>query len=161
MFRICPECLIWSISWLNGHLKGDRSQNKSWRGLGVKKWIILVTWDKFKTLCSVMLWWPFWCMLVHFGAFWCTSCATPWPHNDLHWLIYSSKCPFTPEIVHISHSGQIWNNLLCHAMDTILVHYGALWCILVNLMCNPMTPWWLAPTPTPFQVSIYSRNGLH
>ena len=35
VFRICPEWLIWSISWLNGHLKEDRSQSKSWRGHGV------------------------------------------------------------------------------------------------------------------------------
>ena len=34
-FRICPQWLIWSISGLNGHLKGDRSQKQSWRGGGV------------------------------------------------------------------------------------------------------------------------------
>ena len=28
---ICPECLIWSISGVYGHLKGDRSHSKSWR----------------------------------------------------------------------------------------------------------------------------------
>ena len=32
------------------------------------EWITFVTQDKFKTLCSVMIWRPFWCLLVHFGA---------------------------------------------------------------------------------------------
>ena len=98
-----------------------------------------------------MLWEPLWCILVNFGAFWCIPCATAWPLNDFLWLLYPSKCPFMDDI---SDSGQIWNTLLCHAMDTILVLFGAFWCILVHIMCNPMTPPWLALTPPPFQVSI-------
>ena len=153
----------------------------------IRKWIILVTQDKFKTLCSDMLWRPFRCILVHFGAphvqphdsmtpwplhdwlwllslfkcplnpemdhishseqirntlhchammatlvhfgaFWCTSCAAPWPPNDLLWLLSSFKCPFNLEINHISHWGQIRNTLLCHAMIAQLVHFGAFWC---------------------------------
>ena len=35
VFRIFPEWLMWSISWVNGHLKGYRSQSKSWRSHGV------------------------------------------------------------------------------------------------------------------------------
>ena len=35
VFQICPEWLMWSISGVNGHLKGDRSQSKSWRSHGV------------------------------------------------------------------------------------------------------------------------------
>ena len=35
VFQICPESLIWPISGLNGHLKGNWSQNQSWRGGGV------------------------------------------------------------------------------------------------------------------------------
>ena len=103
-----------------------------------------------------MLWEPLWCILVNFGAFWCIPCATAWPLNDFLWLLYPSKCPFMDDI---SDSGQIWNTLLCHAMDNILVLFGAFWCILVHIMCNPMTPPWLALTPPPFQVSIYSRYG--
>ena len=86
-------------------------------------------------LCSVMLWEPLWCILVNFGAFWCIPCATPWPLNDFLWLLYPSKCPFTPEMDDFSHSGQIWNTLLCHAMDTILVLFGAFWCT------SCATPW--------------------
>ena len=98
-----------------------------------------------------MLWGPFWCILVHFGAFWYASCVTLWPHNDLHWLLYPSKCPFTPEMNHISHSVQIWNTLLCHGMDTILVHFGAFWCT----SCATQWPlhdllWLLFPFKCPF-----------
>ena len=35
VFRICPEWLMWSMSGVNGHLEGRRSQSKSWRGRGV------------------------------------------------------------------------------------------------------------------------------
>ena len=67
-------------------------------------------------------------ILVRFSAFWCTSCATLWPHNDLHWLLYPSKCPFTPEMDHISHSGQIRDTLLWNEMETTLMHFGPFWC---------------------------------
>ena len=94
----------------------------------ILKWIILVTQDKFETLCSVMLWRPLWCILVHFGAFWCTSCLTPWPLHDLLWLLYPFKCSFTPEMDHIGHSEQIRNTLLSHGTVTILVHFSPFWC---------------------------------
>ena len=50
------------------------------------------------------------------------------------------KGSWGPEIDHIKHSGQIQNALLCHAMRTIMVHFGQFWCILVHTMCNRMTP---------------------
>ena len=59
------------------------------------------------------------------GAFWCSSCTTPWTLHNLLWLLYPSRCPFHPEMDYISHSGWIQNSLLCHAMMTILVHFGA------------------------------------
>ena len=101
------------------------------------------------------------CYCDHFGSFWCTSCATLQPLHDLFWLLSLFKCPFTPEMDHISHSGQICNTLLSHGTVTILVHFGAFNAILVHLMCNPMTLPWLALTPIPFQMSIYSRNGSY
>ena len=73
--------------------------------------------------------------MVHFGAFWWTSCATPWPLDDLLRLLHPFKCPFIPEMDYISHSAQIRKTLLCHAMDTILVHFGAFW----STSCA--TPW--------------------
>ena len=76
-----------------------------------------------------------WCFLVHFGAFWCASCATPWPLHDLLWLLYPSKCPFTPEMDHMSHSGQIRNTFLCDGTVTILVYFGPFWCT------SWATPW--------------------
>ena len=94
----------------------------------IQKWAILVTQDKFKTQSSVMLWKQFWCNLVHFGALWCTSCATPWPLYDLLWLICPFKCPFTPEMDRISHSGQIRNILPSHGTVTILVCFHQFWC---------------------------------
>ena len=58
----------------------------------------------------------------------CISCVTPWPLHDFSWLLSPFECPFNPEWDHISHSGQIWNTLLCHDMVTILVHFGPFWC---------------------------------
>ena len=100
----------------------------------IKNWIILVTQEKFEILCSVMLWWPFCCILVHFGAFWCPSCATPWPLHDLLWLLYPSKCPFIREMDLISHSGQIQNALLSLGTVTILMHFGSFWSIMVHFV---------------------------
>ena len=120
----------------------------------IQKWITFFTQDIFKILCSVMVQWPFLCILVHFDAFWCIQCVTPWLVHDLLWLPSPFKCPLTPEMDYISHSGQIQNTLLCHAMETTLVHFGQFWCLLVHLMCNPITPPWLSLTPILFQVSI-------
>ena len=122
---------------------------------------ILVTEGKFETFWSVLQWWPFGCILVHFGSFWCTSSATPWPLHDLLGLLSTSKCPFNPKMDHISHSWQNRNNLLCHAMETTLVHFDQFWCLLVHLMCDPMTPPWHALSPILFQVSIQSKNGSY
>ena len=127
----------------------------------IQKCIILITQGKFKTLCSLLLWWPFWWIQAHFGAFWCTSCSTPKPLHDLPRLLSSFKCSSYPKMDYISHSGQIRNALLCHVVVTILVHFDAFWCILVHLMCDPLTPPWLALTPLPLQVSIKSRNGSY
>ena len=80
-------------------------------------------------------------ILEHFGAFCCILVHLGAPHVQPHGpSMTCTKRPFTPEMGHISHSGQIRNTLLCHAMDTILMRFGAFWCILVHLMCNPMTP---------------------
>ena len=117
--------------------------------------------NKFEIPCSVMLWTSFKNILVHLGAFWCASYATPWPLHDLLWLLCPSKHPFTPEIDHMSHSGQISNYFALRCNGAHFVLFGPFWCILVRLMCNPMTPPWLALTPITFEVSIYSRNGLH
>ena len=97
--------------------------------------------------------------LVHLGA--------PRVHNYNLFVTSPNslfKCPFNAGIDHISHSGQIWITLLSHGTVTILVHFGALWWILMHfgdLMSNPMSPPWLALTPIPFQMSIYSRNGSY
>ena len=113
-------------------------------------------------LCSVMLWEPLWCILVNFGAFWCIPCATAWPLNDFLWLLYPSKCPFMDDI---SDSGQIWNTLLCHAMDNILVLFGAFWCILVHFGAHhvqPHDPSMTCSDSATFpslHYSIYSRYG--
>ena len=85
---------------------------------------------------------------MHFGAFWCTSCATPWPLHDLLWLLYPSKCPFTPEMGHMSHSGQIRNTFLCDGTVTILVYFGPFWC----------TSW---ATPWPFFIKFSSSHQKH
>ena len=77
----------------------------------------------------------FWCILVNFVAFCCTLCATPWPLYDLLWLLSRFKRLFTPEMDHISHSGQIRNTLLCHVTVNILVHFVAFCCTLCA------TPW--------------------
>ena len=34
----------------------------------IQKLITLITQDNFETLCYLLLWWAFWCTLVHFGA---------------------------------------------------------------------------------------------
>ena len=86
--------------------------------------------------------WPFCSILLHFGA----------PHvrplHDSHWLLFPSKCPFNPEKDHISHSGQNQNT---SAVSYNGDHVGAFWCILVHLMCDPMTPpWLLCPFNCPF-----------
>ena len=75
-------------------------------------------------------------ILVHLAICWCTSCATPWLLHDFLWFLSPFKCPLTPEKDHISHSEQIQNTLLRH---DLFGHFGAFWCILVHLMCDPMT----------------------
>ena len=37
VFWICPQWLMWVISGVNGHWKGDSSQSKSWRSHGVAR----------------------------------------------------------------------------------------------------------------------------
>ena len=114
----------------------------------LQKWITLVTQDKFRNtlLCDAMV--TILCFLVHFGAFWCASCATPWPLHDLLWLLYPSKCPFTPEMDHMSHSGQIRNTFLCDGTVTISVYFGPFWC----------TSW---ATPWPLFIEFLSSQQKH
>ena len=78
-----------------------------------QKWITLVTQDKFEMLCSVMVQWPFWCILVHFGPFWYTSWATPPPlciefsSGHQRYVSYASRA-FKPDQSHLPssiHSG--------------------------------------------------------
>ena len=92
--------------------------------------------DKFETLCSVMLWWPLWSILVNFGAFWCTSCATPQSFHDLYWLLSPFMCPSNPEIDHISHSGRIQNTALSCYGD----NFDPIWSILVYFSATHMHP---------------------
>ena len=120
----------------------------------IQKKIIFDIQDKFETVCYTMLWRPFWSIFIRFGAFWCTSYATPWPLRDFYWLFSPFKCPPNLEKYLVSHLGQIWNCLLYHAMVSILVHIGPFWWYLVHLMCDPMTPRWLVLTPIPFQMSM-------
>ena len=81
-------------------------------------------------------------ILVHFGAFWCTSCVTPRSLHDLLWLLSPFKCPFNPEKDHISHSGKIRNTF---ALSWYGDHFGAFWCILVHFgafwCISCVTPW--------------------
>ena len=79
---------------------------------------------------------PFWSILVHFCAFWCNSCVTPWPLHDLHWLFSPFKCPFNPEKDIISHSGQIRNTF---ALSWYSDHFGPFWSIFVHLIGDPST----------------------
>ena len=84
----------------------------------------------------------FWSVLIHFGAFWCTSCVTPRSLHDLLWLLSPFKCPFNPEKDHISHSGKIRNTF---ALSWYGDHFGAFWCILVHFgafwCISCVTPW--------------------
>ena len=174
VFRICPEWLLWYISGLNGHLKGDRSQNKSGRSHVVvhelhkfAPFALALTSFPIKfpfnpemdhishsgqiqntLLCHTMV-----TIFVYIGPFWSTSCATPWPLHDLYWLLSSFKCPFHPKMNDISHSGQIRNTFLCQTVVTILAHFGPFWCT------SCATPWPLhdlysLQTPILFQVSV-------
>ena len=92
----------------------------------IQQWIIFVTQDKFETL---LLCWPFGSILVHFGPFWCTSWVTPPPLHDCFWLLPPFKCPFNPEMDHISHWGHIQKKIfivmLWWPFWSILVHFGA------------------------------------
>ena len=114
----------------------------------IQKWIILVTLDKFETLCSVMLWRPSWCILVNFVAFRCVlviPCGTPWPRHDLPCLFSSFKCPFNQKMDHISQSGQIRNTLLWNGTENTLVHFGPFLC----------TSW---ATPRPLCIEFWSSH---
>ena len=76
---------------------------------------------------------------IHFQKRWCILVQLmhyPMTHNLLR-LLSPFKCLFNPETDNIFHSGQFLNTLLSLAMVSILVHFGALWCILVHLMCHP------------------------
>ena len=105
-----------------------------------------------------MLWCPFWSIQVYFGAFWCTLRATPQPFQDLFWLLSRFKFPSNPEIDYIRNSGWIWNSF---ALSCCIEHFGPFWCILVQLMCNPMTPPWLHWLLSPFKCpSIPEKNYI-
>ena len=56
-----------------------------------------------KQFCSVMLYWPFWTILVHFGPFWRISVWAMTPP----WLVLTHiMCPSNPDIDVISHYAQ-------------------------------------------------------
>ena len=116
-FRICPQWLIWLCTW--GALK---QETVFWCSSCTTPWLLhdfLWLLSPFKcplnqkignsihsgqfwnTLLSLVMV----SILLHFDAFWCTSCATPKPLQDLLWLLYPSRCPFNPRMDHISHSG--------------------------------------------------------
>ena len=104
---------------------------------------------KFKILCSIMIWWQFWCILVYFDAFWWTLCTTLCPSPP---LITLTPIPFST--VHLIQKwiSVTWPNLKCFVLSCYGDHFSAFWCILMHLDA-------LALTAIPFQVSIYSRNG--
>ena len=101
----------------------------------IQKWVILVTQDKFKKIllsCAMVT------IMVHFGPFWCTSCATPRPLcTDSYSL--SSIHVIQKEIKYET-PDKFGTLLLCHEMVTILVHFGPFWSILVHLMGDPTSP---------------------
>ena len=98
-------------------------------------------------------------ILLHVGPLLCIFVYIMCDPMTPPWLALT-PLPFQESIYYRKGSYKsLGTNLLCHALDTILMHFGAFWCILVHLMCNPMTPPWLALTPILFQVSIQSRNG--
>ena len=78
---------------------------------------------------------PFWSVLVHFCAFWCTPCVTPWPLHDLYWLfILSSIQLFQKKIIKVTQD-EFDNLLNYHDMVTILADFGPFWCT------SWATPW--------------------
>ena len=121
----------------------ETSWGSTWGAAKCTKMVTIAWQNKVFQIC------PEW-LMVRFGA----------PHVRSHdpsmtsSLSSSFKCPFTPEMDYISYSGLIRNTLLLHAMVTNLVLFGPFLCILMHLMCNPMTFPWLALTPILFQVSI-------
>ena len=85
-----------------------------------------------KYLGSAILWWSFWFIMVYLGPFWCTSWVTPPSLYDWFWLLSPFKCPFNPEMGHISDSKQIQNTFALPSYNdyldqfwSILVHFGA------------------------------------
>ena len=106
----------------------------------IQKWILLVTQEKFKILCSVMLGQPFWCILVHFSAAHVQprdpsmTCSDSYPLSSVHiilkWIILVTQHKFE----------ELCSVMPYRPFGCILVHSGAFWCILVHLMCDPMTP---------------------
>ena len=118
--------------WLNDTWKGIEVRRSYGGGHGIQKWIILVTQNKFEKLCSVMLWRPFWCILVHFGA------PHVWPHDPF--MTFPDSYPLSSvhliqnEIILVTQD-KFETLLLCHDMVTILVHFGPFWCT------SWATPW--------------------
>jgi len=208
IFWICPEWLMWFISWLNGHLKGGQKSEQvmeGWWGhtwgalkrsklhqnghhsmteqsvsnfscvanmidvrtsqggvIGIQKWIILVTQDKFKTLCSVLLWGLFWSILVHFGAhpvqphdptMTCTDSSTlPSVHLLQKWIVLVTQDKFE-----ILRSVMQWTPFWC-----IIMHFLTFWCTL----CATPWPlhdllWLLYPFKCPFipEMELSSHSG--
>ena len=88
-------------------------------------------------------------IFVHFGALAHFGAPHVQPHDasmtgsDLYPV--SSVCLIQKRTIFVTQDkfkkqGQIQNTLLSHAMETILLHFGPFWRILVHLMCDPMTP---------------------
>ena len=100
----------------------------------IQRKMIKDTPDKFKSVCSIMLWWTFWSIL----GIWSTSCATPWPLHEFYWLLNLFKCPCYPKKDDMSHSGQI-------AWSWYGDHFGPFWSILIyfgTFQCTSCaTPW--------------------
>ena len=121
-----PECLISSISRPHDPSMICSDFYPLYSIHLIKKWIILVTQDQFKTHGSVKLWWPFWCILVHFSA------PHVWPYDPS--LTYSDS--FALSSVHLSQKlitlvSQDKFEMLCPVMVQwpfwcILVHFSAL-----------------------------------
>ena len=120
-FWICPQWVIWLCTW--GSPKQETFTEK-----------VLTIQYIFKSD----------------GAFWCSSCTTPWPTicSDFYPLL--SVCLIQKLIIFFTKDNfqTLCSLLQWWAFWCTLVHIGAFWCT------SCATPSWLAWTPIPFQMSI-------
>ena len=137
VFQICPEWLIWSHSGLNGHLKEDRSQEKSWRGHGVTHGV-----HQNGPNCTNVVTLVWQCKSV-LNLSWVTYMIFIWIKWHLKGDRSQDKSWRGHGVTHEIHqNAPKWTK-----MDQN-------WCILVHLMCDYMTPPWLVLNLFHIHVSI-------